>query len=69
MIDAVVGNPSKIAMAWDQPREIKFNMKAKTDSKLALGDLELFAIEGDIIRAHRCDLLARLETIHSKLYF
>jgi hypothetical protein len=44
-------------------------MKAKTDSKLALGDLELFALESDVIRAHRCDLLARLETNHSRLYF
>jgi hypothetical protein len=44
-------------------------MKAKTDSKLALGDLELFALESDVIRAHRCDLLARLETTHSNLYF
>lgn len=69
MIDAVVGNSSNVVMAWGQPREIEFKMKAKTDSKLALGDLELFALESDVIRAHRCDLLARLETTHSNLYF
>ena len=37
-------------------------------SGFTLGDLELFALESDVIRAHRCDLLARLETTHSNIF-